>query len=104
MGVLAIIEALVGLALIVWGYWVFVRGEVPTVRVAGRVWRSAFEAAMFWFLLGSAVLAGPLVWAASTAGWLEPDAGFWVLLMSVLVAVLAVTWFRPRIAPAVPRR
>lgn len=104
MGVLAIIEALVGLAMIVGGVRVLVRGEIPTVKFTGRIWRSAFEAAMFWFLLGFAVLAGPFVWAGSTADWLGPDAGFGVLLISVLVAVPAVTRFRPRVAPAVRSR
>jgi hypothetical protein len=44
-----------------------VRDGDPTVNAAGRAWRSKFEAAMFWFLLGLAVLVGPFVWIVGTA-------------------------------------
>ena len=104
MGAQALIGGLIGLALIGWGVLVLVRDEAPSVNAAGRVWRSAFEAAVFWFLLGLAALVGPFVWIADAGGWMGPDAAFWILLTPVPLALLAITWFRPRKAPDLRRR
>ncbi|RZU49194.1 hypothetical protein EV385_0930 [Krasilnikovia cinnamomea] len=95
MIVQAVFGALVGLAFVGWGVRVLVRGEVPGIKSTGRVWRSVFAAVMFWFLLGAAVLVGPFVWMAGTAGWMGSDASFWVLSTSVPMAVFAVVCFRP---------
>lgn len=92
----AVVGALVGLALVGWGVRVLVRGETPTVKATGRAWRSVSEAAVFWFLLGAAVLVGPFIWFAGSAGWLGPDASFWLIFVPWPLAALAVTWFRPR--------
>lgn len=102
MVVQVVIGALVGPALIGWGVRVLVRGEVPTVKATGRGWRSVSEAAVFWFLLGSAVLVSPFMWVAVTLGWLGPDASFWLIFVPWPLAALAVTWFRPRRAPDLP--
>jgi hypothetical protein len=104
VGVQAVTGALVGLALIGWGVRVLVRGNAPTVKATRRVWRSVFDAAVFWFLLGLACLILPFVWLAATAGWIGADAGFWILCTPVPLAVLAVTWFRPRRVPDLHRR
>lgn len=99
MVVQAVIGALVGLALIGWGVRVLVRGQASTVKATGRGWRSVSEAAVFWILLGSAVLVGPTIWVAGTAGWLGADASFWLIFVPWPLAALAVTWFRPRKTP-----
>ncbi|GAA2654794.1 hypothetical protein [Paractinoplanes durhamensis] len=96
MVVQAVIGALVGLALIGWGVRVLVGGEAPVLKARGRAWRSVSEAAVFWFLLGAAVLVGPFIWVAGTARWLGPDAGFWLIFVPWPLAILAVAWFRPR--------
>ena len=99
MAVQALFAALVGLVLIGWGVRILVRGNAPTIKATGRGWRSVSEAAVFWFLLGLAVLGTPFVWVGHVAGWLGSDASFWVLCTPVPVVALAVTWFRPRKAP-----
>ncbi|MFI7598888.1 hypothetical protein [Actinoplanes sp. NPDC049681] len=104
MGVQALIGGLVGLAFVGWGARVLVRGDAPTIKSTGRVWHSVFAAAAFWFLLGLACLVTPFVWIGHAAGWMGSDASFWVLQTSGLLALLAVTWFRPRKAPDLPRR
>lgn len=96
MGVQAVIGGLIGLALIGWAVRILVRDEAPKVNAVGRVWRSKFEAAVFWFILGLAVLVGPFVWLGLDGGWMGLDAAFWINLTPVPLAVLAITWFRPR--------
>jgi hypothetical protein len=51
-------------------------------------------------MLGLAVLVGPAVVTTATAGWVGPEAGFWLLLLPVPLVGLALTWFRPRKAYA----
>jgi hypothetical protein len=100
MVVQAVIGWLTGLTLIGWAVRVLVRGDVPVIRATGRAWRSATEAAVFWLLLGLAVLVGPAVVTGAAAGWVGPEAGFWLLFLPVPLVGLALTWFRPRKAYA----
>jgi hypothetical protein len=67
------ISGVVGVGLLGRGILVVLRGEAPTGKATGRTWRSAGEAGVFWFLLGSAMLIVAFMWISAATGFAGPD-------------------------------
>ena len=104
MSVVVVVLCAVGsIAFVGRGLWTLFRGGPLAAKSSGLAWASAGKAAVFWLLIGAALLAAGLLRVGARTQVIGPDAGFWLSFTPLILAGLALTLGRPRRVISQPR-